>query len=336
MIKKLEKTKDFESKRLGFTLLELLAVIVILAIIALIATPIILGIIKDSKEKTNERSIEAYKRSLENALLTYQMKENKKPMEFSQIEKYIEYEGTEVFCPNIKLENGVIIFGVCEIKKEKNSIILKTYNIGDVVTYNGIEFYVIKDSDSASNSVTMLKAEPLTTDEVNKYGKGYINLYASSPDTDYYQQASNEYGYGGISFYENEHCRFDTRDFSECSIKYSDSAVKKVVDQWAKDKFNSNNLVVDSTNFSARILTLEELLMLGCSTENCENSKYQQLLYTNNYWYWIMNSSEISEEYAAGIDGVNGGRIETAATYYGIGYYRLQVRPVITIKKSVL
>ena len=336
MKKKLKKAKDFKSKMLGFTLIELLAVIVILSIIAIIATPIILGIIKDTEEKSNERSIEAYKKSLENALLTYEMKENKKPTKFSQIEKYIEYEGTEVFCPNVKLENGVIIFGVCEIKKEKNSIPLKTYNIGDTIIYNGIEFYVIKDSNSTSNSVTMLKAEPLTTDEVNKYGKGYINLYASTPDTDYYQQASNEFGYGGISFYENEHCRFDTRDFSECSINYSDSAVKKVVDQWAKDKFNKDNLVVDSTNFSARILTLEELLALGCSTENCENSKYKRLLYTNNYRYWIMNSSKISEEYVAGVDGVNDGRIETAAIYYGIGYYRLHVRPVITIKKSAL
>ena len=37
-------------KKKGFTLIELLAVIVILAIIAVIATPIITGIIEDSKK----------------------------------------------------------------------------------------------------------------------------------------------------------------------------------------------------------------------------------------------------------------------------------------------
>ena len=42
----------------GFTLIELLAVIVILAIIALIATPIILGIIKDTKKEADKRSAE--------------------------------------------------------------------------------------------------------------------------------------------------------------------------------------------------------------------------------------------------------------------------------------
>lgn len=44
----------------GFTLIELLAVIVILAVIALIAAPIILGIIADSRESSNLRSIENY------------------------------------------------------------------------------------------------------------------------------------------------------------------------------------------------------------------------------------------------------------------------------------
>jgi len=45
-------------KRKGFTLIELLAVIVILAIIAVIATPIIVGIIEDSRKSAFERSVE--------------------------------------------------------------------------------------------------------------------------------------------------------------------------------------------------------------------------------------------------------------------------------------
>ena len=47
-------------KTKGFTLIELLAVIVILAIIALIATPVVLNIIKDSKNSSIERSAELY------------------------------------------------------------------------------------------------------------------------------------------------------------------------------------------------------------------------------------------------------------------------------------
>ena len=54
-------------KSKGFTLIELLAVIVILAIIALIATPIVLGIIEDSKQNTNRVSAQYIVDAVENA-----------------------------------------------------------------------------------------------------------------------------------------------------------------------------------------------------------------------------------------------------------------------------
>ena len=55
-------------KEKGFTLIELLAVIVILAIIALIATPIILNIINDSKVESKKRSAENYLDAVELAV----------------------------------------------------------------------------------------------------------------------------------------------------------------------------------------------------------------------------------------------------------------------------
>ena len=54
----------------GFTLIELLAVIVILAIIALIATPIVLNIIKDSRESAGLRSAEMYLKGVETSVAT--------------------------------------------------------------------------------------------------------------------------------------------------------------------------------------------------------------------------------------------------------------------------
>ena len=51
----------------GFTLIELLAVLVILAIIALITTPIILGVINDSRESAAEDKAWAYVDAVENA-----------------------------------------------------------------------------------------------------------------------------------------------------------------------------------------------------------------------------------------------------------------------------
>ena len=60
----------------GFTLIELLAVIVILAIIALIATPVILGIIEDSRKSGAERSAEMVKAGVQNAYTSYMMAHN--------------------------------------------------------------------------------------------------------------------------------------------------------------------------------------------------------------------------------------------------------------------
>ena len=60
-------------KSKGFTLIELLAVIVILAIIALIATPIVLNIIKDSKNSSVERSAELYLDQVKNEIARYNM-----------------------------------------------------------------------------------------------------------------------------------------------------------------------------------------------------------------------------------------------------------------------
>ena len=53
----------------GFTLIELLAVIVILAIIALIATPIVLSIIEDTKESAVLRSAEHYLSAVEQSIM---------------------------------------------------------------------------------------------------------------------------------------------------------------------------------------------------------------------------------------------------------------------------
>ena len=54
---------DWMKKNKGFTLIELWAVIVIMAVIALITTPIIIGIIEDSREQANRRSVDGLVRA---------------------------------------------------------------------------------------------------------------------------------------------------------------------------------------------------------------------------------------------------------------------------------
>ena len=112
-------------KEKGFTLIELLAVIVILAIIALIATPIILGIIKDSKKESDKRSIEMYADALKNSIAQYQLGGEK--LEVSTLETTdgrnfinkedfkVDYDG-DVVCKTIEVyEDGNIYLAECEV-----------------------------------------------------------------------------------------------------------------------------------------------------------------------------------------------------------------------------
>ena len=73
-MKKENKAYFFVREFKGFTLIELLAVIVILAILALIVSPIISGVISNTKKASAQRSIEGYIKAIELAEVKYQYK----------------------------------------------------------------------------------------------------------------------------------------------------------------------------------------------------------------------------------------------------------------------
>ena len=112
----------------AFTLIELLAVIVILAIIALIAVPIVLNIIKDSKEESNKRSIEMYAKALKNSIAKYQLDgkelgvsilETTDGRNFSNVNDFkVDYDGN-VACEVIEIyADGTMYLEKCEVNGE--------------------------------------------------------------------------------------------------------------------------------------------------------------------------------------------------------------------------
>lgn len=124
-------------KNKGFTLIELLAVIVILAIIALIATPIVLGIIEDSKNNANRISAEYMMDSVEKAYsMAYTGNMGAKPKK-EDIKKHFDMKGAEwiteggkdyvrttdrgVVCEIKVSEDGRSLSVVCPAFDEKNS-----------------------------------------------------------------------------------------------------------------------------------------------------------------------------------------------------------------------
>ena len=342
----------------AFTLIELIVVLVILAVIALIATPIILNIVDKAQISANKRSVDAYGKAVELAIAEYLLDTGEYPTSIDDLE--VEYSGNAVECKIIKFqENNGLYLSECSVdgvivKDDStedgyyhyNSNSYKTYEKGDKVTYNGIEFYVIENSDRKEESVTLLKAEPLTVDEVNKYGidesgVNHINKYTSS----YVGTAENSgnHGYGIIAYYSSATCGYIGRKWvtTGCDTTYDTSDIKYVVDAWSIDKLQTSDLKEDSLSYKVRLITIDELVNNLGYDWNITSSG--NLVATENVSEWVYNSSYWTMSQSADYTGYMmvvsaDGYVQTnPVCSNGVGYGITDaVRPVITLLKSAI
>ena len=300
-------------KKKGFTLIELIAVLVIMAIIALIVTPLVMSIIRKAKVSADKHSIDAYGRSIELAIAGYLLDNGSFPTSIDQLT--IEYSGDEVVCSttNLNSDSSVYLAG-CTVGgrnvegytygKEETGPTYTAYSVGDQVTYNNINYYVIKDSSTSEETVTLLKAEPLSYSDVQTYSAG---TGAS---------ISDQNGYGGMQY--------------GTTSDYSTSYVKQAVDAWKTAQAPAAS--------EARLFTIDELennlgyeLIDNGSAVFCQKTESTpSWVYNSNYWYWTMSQYQdsASDVWRVGNDGY--------LNYLGVDYNYIVVRPVITLSKSNL
>ena len=325
-------------KKKGFTLIELIAVLVIMAILALIATPIIMNIIRKARVSADKRSIDAYARSIEYAIASYLLDTGKFPTSVGDLT--IEYSGNQVVCETTQLnpDSSVYLTG-CTVAGRNVEYTYGTdkspsytaYTVGDEVTYNGVDYYVIKDSGVKESTVTLLKAEPLTVDEVNFYGgvgtaNNHVNMYVTdNPSASYYQTAYDKNGYGGMAYYSSSTCgRKPYSNYTElgCTTDYEQSEVKYVIDAW---KENQAPVVIE-----ARLITYDELILE--TVQRCTGSCYDVIIMGYD---WLNGGYFTSTQYNDSSSHVwevsDTGEISNGSvTSMGL------VRPVIVLPKSAL
>ena len=200
-----------------------------------------------------------------------------------------------------------------------------------MVTYNDIDFYVIKESGVKEDTVTLLKAKPLIVSEVETYGVGHINRYNDAPwGNSSNQVASASYDSGGIAFYTSETCGWVNKNFisTGCMNDYASSEVKYVVDSWGLNKLNLDDLKIDYTGHSLRLITIDELRNnLGYGDSDTPTENVPLWVYKHTYWtmspkdneIWIVANNEF-------------GKLKHR-TVYDIN---VSIRPVITLFKSAL
>ena len=305
-----------KKRKTGFTLIELIAVLVIMAILALIVTPLVMSIIKKARVSADKRSIDAYGRSIELAIAGYLLDNGTFPTSIEQLT--IEYSGEEVVCSTTQLndDSSVYLTGCTvagrkvdyeygEDKKSQSSI---AYEIGDIVTYNNIQYRVIADSSASEETVTLLKAEPLSYSDVETYSA------ATGADI------ANENGYGALEYGR--------------SSEYETSYIKTTVNAWK---------TAEAPNATeARLITIEELASFGYEDmDDCLEDGYCVEIENVPSWiygynYWTMNSWSGDESWAVNENGtLSGDTYVSPNGDSGVMYLSITlVRPVITISKS--
>ena len=323
-------------KKKGFTLIELIAVLVIMAIIALIVTPLVMNIIRKTRISADRRSIDAYGRSIELAIASYLLDTGKFPTEVSQLT--IEYSGNKVECTTTQInpDSSAYLAG-CKVNNREVSNYTygsdktpKIYNVGDIVTYNDIDFYVIENSSVNDNTVKLIKKTSLTTEEVNTYGgvgtsDNHVNKYTSESQG----TAKDVSGYGAMAYYTSVDCGngAGSNDTSSgCKNDYESSDVKYVIDNWIASNFESSKIA------DSRLVTYNELLPLTQKqivSAPWGNVEMDVLIYD---WlcgdYWIYKPSGNLD---MGLMG-NNGTFGNTLVFVSLN----QVRPVVELYKSAL
>lgn len=224
----------------------------------------------------------------------------------------------------VKIILFVGLFILCD-----RTLAYNNYSEGDKVTYNGVEYYVIENSDDNSDTVKLFKVTPLSVAEVNEYGVGHVNKYTITSKGTVFD--NNDLGYGGMAYYSSETCGHIDGAFIEtgCTNKYEDSDIKYVVDAWANDKVGSYE--------EARLITMDELKNnLGYNHATFDasyyrvNSEYTPEWVYNPTFFWTMTGLDDSTSKVW--------YLADHGTIYStdVSIYNWAVRPVVVMKKDVI
>ena len=160
-----------KEKNKGFTLVELLAVIVILALIALIATPIILNVINDAKKQAAKDSAYGYMDAVEKYIVSSELEDKSIQDRTYSVEELnsmgVSVKGSTPDNGNIEIKNkevksydiGIDGYVVSNGKVEKVST-TKSFKNGTAVYYNPVSGekctgYTEANSKTGTNSGCM-------------------------------------------------------------------------------------------------------------------------------------------------------------------------------------
>ena len=332
-----------KEKNKGFTLVELLAVIVILALIALIATPIILNVINDAKKQAAKDSAYGYMDAVEKYIVSSELEDKSIQDGTYRVEELnsmgVSVKGSTPDNGNIEIKNssvksydiGIDGYVVRNGKVEKVST-TKSFKNGTAVYYNPVSREKCTDYTEA-NSTTGTKRGCMKWYVFNdKEGNATVNVILDHNTTA--NVAWNLTGNNSEMKEVKKALENDTKDWKNTARLITANEVAKITkhptfdaSRENQDRFCLDTNKPDGTNHCAKTKGTSKYTWLfdytsvctdyGCNISDSSNWGYwTSIPYKDNTInVWVVNSyGSLTLDYVT-------------RTVVGI-------RPVITISKS--
>ena len=319
----------------GFTLVELLAVIVILALIALIATPIILNVINDAKKQAAKDSAYGYMDAVEKYIVSSELEDKSIKDRTYSVEELnnmgVSVKGSTPDNGNIEIKEGAVknynlgIDGYAvsngEVKKVSTT---KSFKNGTAVYYNPETRK--KCSESESKSTTGTNSGCMKWYVFNdKEGNATVNVILDHNTTA--RVAWNSTGNNSEMKEVADALKKDTRTWKNTARLITANEIAKITEKTGFDASKKNQdwfcldtNQPDTTSYCAKAQGKSKYAWLFDYTYECTN--YGCNTSDLSTWgYWTSTSSWHVSRF--------GHLSNTNANYADSG-----VRPVITISKA--
>ena len=274
-------------KRNGFTLIELLAVIVILAIIALIATPIVLDIIEDSKNSSIKRSIELYADAVENSVAKAQLNGSVVPsgkytttdgktLTNGNTTIKVDYDGAKTVCDVYISSEGTVSLKKCNVsdKDVEYTYGNKIYENGEVV-YFDVTTGKTCDNYTETQSNTGVNSGCMKFYAFNDDGGDTVNLLLDHNTTATITWNSSGSNVNGPSGEFLNKLNEDTKDWigTEVPTNYS-------IDQTGQT--SKAKYTIDYSSYKARVITAQEVAQITGNTTWDEKTSGSEFYFDTN------------------------------------------------------
>ena len=330
-----------KEKNKGFTLVELLAVIVILALIALIATPIILNVINDAKKQAAKDSAYGYMDAVEKYIVSSELEDKSikdGTYRVEDLNKKISVKGSTPDNGTIKIENkevknydiGIDGYAVSNGEVEKVSTTKKFEN-GTAVYYNPVSGKKCTGY-TETNSTKETKSGCMKWYVFNdKEGNATVNVIVDHNTTA--EVAWNLTGNNSEMKEVKIKLENDTKDWKNTARLITASEIAKITGNTGfdtsknQDWFCLDTNKPDTANWCAKSQGTSEYDWLFDYTYDCTN--YGCNISDSNTWgYWTSSPDKGNSAYAWRVRW-NGNLLNGV-----VGSTDFGIRPVITISKS--